>query len=167
MEGPAVADGQLLIKTSLEQLLVIVGLEIIRLVSVAVKESRMAEIQPLRVGGPIRGHCFNLVFLRLGQVKEHIPPVGRLIPPPIWHLGGLLAERGSADEGKWEGKIIGAAEIVRQGFRDLRLPVFAVKNEVATIDIGDRVLEPQLRQIGLEISHDYLVLAANVNAAEQ
>lgn len=145
----------------------IVGLEIIRLIGVAVKEGRVAEMQPLRVGGPIRGHCFNLVFLRLGQVKEHIPPVGRLIPPPIWHLGRFLAERGSADEDKREGKIIGAAEIVRQDFLDLRLPVFAVKNEVATIDIGDRVLEPQLRQIGLEISHDYLVLAANVNAAEQ
>ena len=145
----------------------IVGLEIIRLVSVAVKEGRVAEMQPLRVGGPIRGHCFNLVFLRLGQVKEHIPPVGCLVPPPIRHLGRLLAERGSTDEDKREGKIIGAAEIVRQNFRDLRLPVFAVKNKVATIDIGDRVLEPQLRQIGLEISHDYLVLAANVNAAEQ
>ena len=145
----------------------IVGLEIIRLVSVAVKEGRVAEMQPLRVGGPIRGGCFDLVFLRLGQVKEHIPPVGSLVPPPIRHLGCLLTERGSADEDKREGKIIGAAEIVRQGFRDLRLPVFAVKNEVATIDIGDRVLEPQLHQISLEISHDYLVLATNVNAAEQ
>lgn len=145
----------------------IVGLEIIRLVSVAVKECRVAEMQPLRVGGPISGDCFNLVFLRLGQVKEHIPPVGRLIPPPIRHLGCLLAERGSADEDKREGKIIGAAEIVHQGFRDLLLPVFAVKNEVATIDIGDRVLEPQLRQIGLEISHNYLIFATNVNAAEQ
>ena len=145
----------------------IVGLEIIRLIGVAVKEGRVAEMQPLRVGGPIRSRCFNLVFPRLGQVKEHIPPVGRLVPPPIRHLGGLLAEHSSADEDKREGEIIGAAEIVRQGFRDLRLPVFAVKNEVATIDIGDRVLEPQLRQIGLEISHDYLVLAANVNAAEQ
>ena len=145
----------------------IVGLEIIRLIGVAVKEGRVAEMQPLRVGGPIRGHCFNLVFLRLGQVKEHIPPVGRLVPPPIRHLGGLLAERGSADEDKREGKTIGAAEIVHQGFRDLRLPVFAVKNEVATIDIGDRVLKPQLRQISLEISHDYLVFAANVNATEQ
>ena len=145
----------------------IVGLEIIRLIGVAVKEGRVAEMQPLRVGGPIRGRCFNLVFLRLGQVKERIPPVGRLVPPPIRHLGRLLAEHSSADEDKREGKIIGAAEIVRQGFRDLLLPVFAVKNEVATIDIGDRVLEPQLHQIGLEISHDYLVLAANVDAAEQ
>ena len=145
----------------------IVGLEIIRLVGVAVKEGRVAEMQPLRVGGPIRGRCFNLFLIRLGQVKEHIPPVGCLVPPPIRHLGCLLAEHGSTDEDKREGEIIGAAEIVRQGLRDLRLPVFAVKNEVATIDIGDRVLEPQLRQIGLEISHNYLILAANVNAAEQ
>ena len=49
LEGLAISDSQLLVKTGLEQFLMVVGLEIVSLIAISVKEGCLTEMQQLPV----------------------------------------------------------------------------------------------------------------------
>ena len=76
LESLAVPDGQLLVKTRLEQFLMVVGLEIVRLVGIAIKESRLPKMQLLLVICPTASQLLNTLPVGLRQIKENISPEG-------------------------------------------------------------------------------------------
>ena len=135
----------------------VVGLEIVSLVAISVKEGCLTEMQQLPVICP--GPRLFLYLLATGfrQVKEDIAPIGCLILPPSRQFCHFFLENSRAEQDKRDWKVIGLTEISRQNRPNLFLVLLTVKKEIAAVDVGDRVLKTESRQIGLQISHSYLV----------
>lgn len=87
LESLAVSDSQLFVETGLEQFLMVVRLEIVCLVSVAIKESCLSEMQFLLVICPTTCHLLNTLPICLWQIKENISPKSCFIMAPSRKIG--------------------------------------------------------------------------------
>lgn len=134
----------------------VVGLEIVSLIAISVKEGYLTEMQQLPVIFPAP-RLLYLLATGFKQVKEDIAPIGCLILPPSRQFCHFFLENSRAEQDKRDWKVIGLTEISRQNRPNLFLVLLTVKKEIATVDVGDRVLKAQLHQIGLQIRHDNLV----------
>ncbi len=134
----------------------VVGLEIVSLIAISVKEGYLTEMQQLPVIFPAP-RLLYLLATGFQQVKEDIAPIGCLILPPSRQFCHFFLENSRAEQDKRDWKVIGLTEISRQNRPNLFLVLLTVKKEIATVDVGDRVLKAQLHQIGLQIRHDNLV----------
>ena len=139
LESLAISDGQLLVKTRLEQFLMVVGLKIVRLVSIAIKESRLPKMQLLLVICPTTCQLLNILPVCLRQIKENISPKSCFILPPSRKIGCFFLKHGRADKDERQGKIIRPTEICRQNLPNPLLLLLAIKEKIATIDVGNRI----------------------------
>lgn len=135
----------------------VVGLEIVSLVAISVKEGCLTEMQQLPVICPGPRLFLYLLAISLWHEKEDIVPIGCLILPPNRQFCHFFLENSRAEQDKRDWKVIGLTEISRQNRPNLFLVLLTVKKEIAAVDVGDRVLKTESRQIGLQISHSYLV----------
>ena len=135
----------------------VVGLEIVSLVAISVKEGCLTEMQQNPVICPAPRFYLYLLAISLWQEKEDIAPISCLILPPSRQFCHFFLENSRAEQDKRDWKVIGLTEISRQNRPNLFLVLLTVKKEIAAVDVGDRVLKAQLRQIGLQIRHDNLV----------
>ena len=145
----------------------IVGLEIVRLVSIAIKESHLPKMQLFLIICPTACQLLNTLPVCLRQIKENISPKGCFILPPSRKIGCFFLKHGRADKDKRQRKIVRPTEISRQDLPNPLLLLLAVKEKIATVNVENWIFKTQPRQILLQISHDDLVFPADTDAAKQ